>query len=222
MLGVNFHCYFLKVKDCLSSIKRLVYAIYFLFNAGNLLMTTLTERPLLTKNLSSEVFLDHYWLKIELATFCREQGISSQGAKVTLMERIAEYLSTGRINTYKPTKKPKAIMPDTFSPESIIEPGWRCTAHLRSFFQQHLGESFRFNAVMRHYILNSPGSRLGDAIEAYRNDQVNLTSREIAPQFEYNRFTRDFSKKYPNATREALLTAWREYRDTPKSLRKPI
>lgn len=185
-------------------------------------MTTSTQRPLLTKNLPSDVFLDHYWLKTELVSFCREQGIPVQGAKATLTEHIAEYLSTGITKSHRTIRKPKAIMPESFTLESIIEPGWRCTSQLRDFFQQHLGPSFRFNAVMRHYIHNSSGSQLSDAIVAYRKNTKDLTLREIPPQFEYNRFTREFSKKYPHATKEQLLTAWREYRDTPKSLRKPV
>lgn len=185
-------------------------------------MTNLSQRPLLTKNLPRDVFLDHYWLKSELVSFCREQEISAQGAKASLTERIAEYLSTGVKSSHKTTRKPKAIMPDSFALESIIEPGWRCTSRLREFFQQHLGPSFRFNAVMRDYIHNSSGSQLSDAIEAYRKNQMNSNLSEIPPQFEYNRFTREFSKKYPYASKEELLTAWREHRDTPKSLRKPI
>lgn len=185
-------------------------------------MNSMSNRPLLTKSLSNEIFLDHYWLKSELLTFCRAQGLSCQGSKIEVTERISEYLSTGLIKPHKKSKIPKVAMPDSFTLESIIEPGWKCNENLRTFFQQHLGNTFRFNSVVRYYILKNPGSRLGDVIEAYLLDKKSQSSNDIAPQFEYNRFVSEFSRKYPNATRKQILDAWQEYRNTPISLRTPI
>ena len=40
---------------------------------------------------------------------------------------------------------------------------------------------------------------------------------EIAPQFEYNRFTRTWRAEHPDGDRKALLAAWWEHRNRPRS-----
>jgi len=179
----------------------------------------MTARPALSKTLQPEVFWDHYWLKLELLAFCRANGLCVGGSKLELSDRIAYFLSTGLTPSTSCKSKPRTRMPEQFDLESVIAPGWRCSAQLRSFLEQHLGPTFRFNALMRHFILERPGSTLGQAIEAYRADKINPKTTEIAPQFEYNRFTRDFRKTHPKATREELIQAWHEHRNTPKSQR---
>ena len=46
------------------------------------------ERPKLDKSISIEDFRDFYWLKEELVTFCRSNGISTTGEKQELADRI--------------------------------------------------------------------------------------------------------------------------------------
>ncbi len=54
-------------------------------------------RPTLTKSISLEDFQNYYWLKAELQTFCRENGLPASGSKIEITERISHYLTTGKI-----------------------------------------------------------------------------------------------------------------------------
>lgn len=54
-------------------------------------------RPSLTKSISLEDFQNYYWLKAELQTFCRKNGLPASGSKIEITERISHYLHTGKI-----------------------------------------------------------------------------------------------------------------------------
>ena len=43
-------------------------------------------RPNLKKEISIKDFKDYYWLKEELQTFCRENGISASGSKLEISD----------------------------------------------------------------------------------------------------------------------------------------
>ena len=55
------------------------------------------ERPSLTRELDSTVFRSFYYLKEELVSFCRENGLPVSGGKPELTERIAGFLDTGKV-----------------------------------------------------------------------------------------------------------------------------
>lgn len=86
-------------------------------------------RPNLTKDISIESFKDFYWLKEELQTFCRENGISASGPKIEIADRIETFLRTGVIK--KTTKKSKAIKkmePQVYlSLDTVITENHRCS-----------------------------------------------------------------------------------------------
>ncbi|HEX7556732.1 MAG TPA: DUF6434 domain-containing protein, partial [Leptolinea sp.] len=127
--------------------------------------------PLLTVDIPLGDFDNYYWLKNELATFCRENHLSTSGSKQALIERIHSFLKTGRI----PDKvkggsnrsQPQIAMLSIFSRQSIIGPGWRCGQELRSFFEKELGRSFHFDSVMRDFIHYRVGKTLDEAIQAW-------------------------------------------------------
>ncbi len=54
-------------------------------------------RPPLTKSISLEDFQNYYWLKAELQTFCRENGLPASGSKIEITDCISHYLTTGKI-----------------------------------------------------------------------------------------------------------------------------
>ena len=177
------------------------------------------KRPALTKSLSDTTFRDFYWLKAELQDFCSKHGLGTVGTKAELADRVAHYLRTGQPSAKHSHRQKYKQMPATFSLESVITPGWRCTSALREFLIEHIGPSFRFNKVMRQFIHERPGCTLADAIAAYLNEKRNRPTANIGPQFEYNRFTREYWLKNPDATRNEVVAAWYEFRNTAKSKR---
>lgn len=169
-------------------------------------------RPDLTVSLSKEVFLENYWLKEELVTFCRAEGLARSGSKREITDRIAHYLETGeRLGARKKTVK-KGVMPAVFSRETVIGEGWRCSQELRAFFEGETTLKFHFNGFMRDFIGGSGvGKTLGDAIEGWEASK-RAPKGEIGKQFEYNQHMRDYFEANPTATREEAMQAWREKR----------
>ena len=172
----------------------------------------MTDRPPLDLNISTEDFQAFYWLKEELLAFCRTQGLPTSGSKQALSERIVYFLNTGSVPAPKPAAKQRtsARMPETFTRETVISPGWRCSQTLRTFFLQEVGPQFHFNGVMRDFIKEGEGRTLGEAIAAWEADRsAPKAEKEIAPQFEYNRHFREYFKTHPGATREEAIAAWK-------------
>ena len=44
-----------------------------------------------------EDFQNYYWLKAELQTFCRENGLPASGSKIEITDCISHYLTTGKV-----------------------------------------------------------------------------------------------------------------------------
>ncbi|MCP4137672.1 MAG: cytoplasmic protein [bacterium] len=176
-------------------------------------------RPELTKDLSAEEFMAWYWLKEELASFCSAHGLPTGGSKEAIAGRIRLFLETGEIK--KPVSKgtrPKAEMPKQFKRETVVGEGWRCSQELRKFFEKELGEKFRYDGPMRDFIKKDGiGKTLGDAIALWHEEKKKpREEKEIAKQFEYNRFVREFFKENKGASLQDAIAAWRKKRDGRK------
>ncbi len=92
-------------------------------------------RPKLTKDISVDSFNDFYWLKEELQSFCRKNGISASGSKIEISNRIETFLQTGEIK--KPVRKSKAKKIEQqvdLSLDTVITESHRCSQNVRAFF----------------------------------------------------------------------------------------
>lgn len=165
-------------------------------------------RPRLEAGLPADAFRAAYWLRAELADFCRANGLSAAGGKAKLAERIARFLETGERSAPPPAPRrprpPKTSAPLT--PDTVIPPGMRCTQEVRAFFEREVGPGFRFDARMREFLWNGAGRTLGDAVEAWHRPRDGETA--IAPQFEYNRHVRAYFAANPGATHREAVEAW--------------
>lgn len=171
-------------------------------------------RPALTTDLPVSEFRSFYWLKAELLTFCRLHSLSTHGSKIEISERIATFLATGTRSLLPPARQQSERMPITFTRQSVIGSGWRCSEPLRAFFRSEVGPHFRFDQVMREFIAQGAGKTLQEAIEAWQQPRSATT---IAPQFEYNRHMRAFFATQPDATREEAIRDWNEQRAQRRS-----
>ena len=87
------------------------------------------SRPELTNSLDSRTFREYYYLKEEMAAFCRENHLPASGSKQELTERIACFLDTGRVQQTAAKRTPaRKPAPSEITRESIIEDGFVCTA----------------------------------------------------------------------------------------------
>jgi hypothetical protein len=172
-------------------------------------------RPALTPQLSSDEFRRCYWLKEELAAYCRQQHLPTGGSKWDLTQRIAQSLA-GEKHLAEPAKQPTrtANMPKTFTRNTVIGPGWRCSQELRAFFEREIGPRFHFDAIMRQFIHQGSGQTLDAAIRAWQAAQSNPEVRTIGPQFEYNQHIRDYFQAHPGGSLAEAIRAWQERRQS--------
>lgn len=165
------------------------------------------NRPLLTSALAEAEFHAWYWLKAELAAFCRAEGLLASGSKLELAAHIAAHLASRPLPARAPRRCRAARMPSTFHAETIIGEGWRCTQALRGFFETQCGKNFAFNEPLRTFIATGQGHTLADALAHYRQSLV-AAPRPIAKQFEYNTHMRAFKAANPSGTHAAAVSAW--------------
>lgn len=181
-------------------------------------------RPNLTKDISVESFRDYYWLKEELQSFCRENGISASGSKIEISDRIETFLLTGEIK--KPIRKSKVNkkikLQTDLSLDTVITENHRCSQDVRAFFKTVIPK-FHFSTYIQNYFRNNVGQTYRDVINAWYEEEERKKDpsykKKIAPQFEYNQFIRDFfaDPKNQGKSREEAIEAWNEIKKLPGS-----
>ncbi|MBF9017078.1 hypothetical protein HNV09_015755 [Oceanispirochaeta sp. M2] len=169
-------------------------------------------RPTLDREINPEEFLNFYWLKEELFSFCKNYKIPGSGSKDELTQRIYKYLKTGDI--IKPPKKStnKAIEEYVLNLDANIPEGYINDERHRAFFKSEIGEHFKFNVPFMNWMKANPGKMYKDAIsEWYRimDEKKKGKKTEISSQFQYNQYTRDFYNENPNAKREDVIKCWK-------------
>jgi hypothetical protein len=186
------------------------------------------KRPALDKQISAADFENFYWLKAELTAFCHQFGLSTGGSKQEIAARISLYLRTGKIEASVPRKSPKTVVNQADEPPSlttVITTNYRSSEAIRAFFKNIIGENFHFSVAFQRYFKENVGKTFADAVdywyqlEAQRKDPNFQT--EIAPQFEYNRFTRAYFADPANAgkKRQDAIEAWNKVKAEPGSNR---
>lgn len=176
------------------------------------------KRPNLDKHILPKDFKEYYWLKEELISFCRSERIKQSGSKILLENRIVNYLKTGekdlKIPHSKKSKKSKFDWnKETLSLETKITDNYKNTENVRSFFVKQLGKKFKFNVKFMHWIKTNEGKTLADAankwIKLEKEKKIDKGPKEIAPQFEYNTYLRDFLKDNPDKNRAIGIQLWK-------------
>lgn len=176
------------------------------------------KRPNLTKDISVKDFKDFYWLKEELVAFCRTIGLSKQGNKLAIANRIEIYLKTGEIEKSIAEKEKKIISKFDWhtailTTETRLTNNYKNTENVRAFFVENIGTQFKFNVPFMKWMKTNEGKTFGDAIEEWQRikaaKKVNDQPKKIAPQFEYNRYIRDFLKDNPTAKRAKAIEFWK-------------
>ncbi len=176
------------------------------------------QRPNLTKDISLKDFQDFYWLKEELMAFCRAEGLRTSGGKIEIAQRIAHYLQTGEKKSPKLAVKAKTSSKfdwnkEALTLETVITDNYKNSENVRAFFEQQIGKGFKFNVKFMNWMKANVGETLQAAIDAWKRleeeKKANKQPKEIAPQFEYNRYLRDFMADNPNADRATGIKLWK-------------
>ena len=181
-------------------------------------------RPNLTKDISIERFKDFYWLKEELQSFCRENAISASGSKIEISNRVETFLRTGEIIKHSKTSRlNKKMDPQVdLTLDTIITENHRCSQNVRAFFKTVIPK-FHFSTNIQNYFKNNVGKTYRDVVDAWHEEEERKKDpsykKNIAPQFEYNQFIRDFfdDPKNQGKSREEAIEAWNEIKKLPGS-----
>ena len=168
------------------------------------------ERPELTKDLSSELFKEFYYLKEELVAFCRMNKLLASGSKQELTERIAYFLETGKEKKVTVQKKKSEAL-EELTTSTLIEENIICSEKHRAFFKEKIGKSFSFNVAFQKWLKANAGKTYQDAIEAYIQilEEKKKGKTTIDKQFEYNTYIRDFFEDNLNKTLEEAIKCWK-------------
>jgi hypothetical protein len=98
-------------------------------------------------------------------------------------------------------------------PETKITDNYKNTENVRKFFDQQIGEHFKFNVRFMNWMKVNSGKTLQEAIEEWKRikSEIKTTTKpkEIAPQFEYKTYLRDFLLDNPHAKREEGIKLWK-------------
>jgi len=168
------------------------------------------ERPVLDKDLDSKVFRNYYYLKEELADFCRKNGLQTSGGKIELIDRIAHYLDTGE-KIYQEHIKGKASNIFNITLDTKIEDNFVCSEKHRSFFKEQIGKSFSFNVAFQKWLKSNTGKTYEDSIQAYYQilEYKKKNKTDIDKQFEYNTYIRDFFNDNKDKTLKQAIKCWK-------------
>ena len=178
------------------------------------------SRPEITIGLDSRTFREYYYLKEELAAFCRDHHLPVSGGKQELTERIACFLDSGTVQ--RPAARRNAnrrTVAYEITPDSIIEEGFVCTETHRAFFKKEIGSRFTFNVPFQQWLKNNAGKTYADGVTAYHEIlKIQKAGKSsIGKQFEYNAYIRDFFADNKGKTLEEGIKCWK-YK---KSLKGP-
>ena len=181
-------------------------------------------RPELKSELDVQDFRCFYWLKEELQTFCRENGISTSGSKIEITDRIAAFLLTGEIQ--KPLKKRNSptneVILTDLNLDTVITENHRCSQTVRAFFKSEIPK-FHFSTYIQNYFRENVGKTYRDVVNAWYEEQERKKDpsykKQIGSQFEYNQFIRDYfaDPKNKGNHREDAIKAWYEIKKLPGS-----
>ena len=176
----------------------------------------MNERPKPDKETNSVAFRSFYYLKRELANFCRENGLPASGSKAELTDRIAYFLDTGSV--LNPTAERKtAVNIGTLAEDTVIEPNIVCSEKHRVFFREKIGKGFSFNVPFQKWLKANAGKTYGDAIRAYYriSEEKKKGKTEIGRQFEYNTYIRDFFADNPGKKLHDAIVCWNYKKSLP-------
>lgn len=176
----------------------------------------MNNRPVLDRNLDSKTFRDYYYLKEELVSFCKKNGIPISGGKTEITDRIAHFLDTGKILSTS-TKRKKITAISTISEDLKIEANFVCSEKHRAFFRKHIGSGFSFNVAFQKWLKNNTGKTYREAIAVYYQilEDKKKEKTKIDKQFEYNAYIRNFFADNKGKSLEEAIKCWKYKKQLP-------
>ena len=174
----------------------------------------LGERPNLNPDISLDDYLNYYWLKAEMVSFCRKVGINPDGWKLEIHDRIIEYLTTRKIVKKKVSSTKVQSNDEVFNItlDTIVNSSFKRNPETTAFFKE-VDSRFHYSVRLNQYIRNNIGEiTYGDIIVEWKKEH-NQKRRGIKttpdlPQCEYNQFIKDYLADNKNRCFKDAVNAW--------------
>ena len=178
-------------------------------------------RPELHTGIDADTFDSYYWYRNELQSLAKALGLSGEGGKFDIHDRISHYLRTGE--KLKP-ERVKATSDynwttEQLSESTIITDSYKNTENVRKFFKQQIGASFKFNIDLMNFMKDNQGATLADAVQFYNDRNTALANGYSQPIEEHNQFnlyTREFLLDNPSLTRDDVNACWAGVIEQPR------
>lgn len=177
----------------------------------------MNTRPDLKIGLNANEFNQFYYLKEELVSFCRDNGIATIGGKVEISERNYIYLDTGiKVENVK-----KMLIqnnaPEILSLDTRIETNIKCSETHRAFFKSQLAKIFSFNVIFQRWLKANSGKTYGEACDAYLVIKEEKKKRKtvIDKQFKYNTYIRGFFETNKGLALSEAIKCWKYKKELP-------
>lgn len=200
-------------EGVLDLIFRFLFTLQWFYNDRSIMGTKLEAQ------LSSAEFRKYYYLKKELAAFCRSEGLQVSGGKRELTERIAHYLETGEKSVSAVQTIRVKIVAGDIKLNHRIEENFVCSEKHRAFFQHEIGKAFSFSVPFQQWLKANAGKTYAEAVavwHAFREAKKGGQGvTQISPQFEYNTYIRDFFKANAGRTLADAIRCWNYKKSLP-------
>ena len=153
-----------------------------------------------------------YWLKTDLIKYAAKHNLLTSGSKKELGERIGIYLTEGRAVGSVSSRSRVRDSHSIINRDTLVR-HYNNDAATSVFFKNEIGKGFKFNAYLRQFTDEgnvTEGLTYGDFVEGWYvfERQKKEKGEQIAPQFEYNQFVRDFYVEHKNASIKEVISAW--------------
>ena len=177
----------------------------------------MNERPELNRELDGTTFRNFYYLKQELVDFCRENALPVSGGKIELTDRIACFLDTGKVLPSRAAGRKATGKATQITDDTIIEENLTCSETHRAFFILRIGKGFYFNVPFQKWLKANAGKTYREAVESYYQilEEKRNGKKEIAAQFEYNTYIRDFFTENHGRSLEDAIACWKYKKSLP-------
>ncbi|MEL6972550.1 MAG: DUF6434 domain-containing protein [Bacteroidota bacterium] len=162
-----------------------------------------------------------YWLKAELVAHCQALEIPYTGSKLTITERLAHFLDTGKIAQPKRWRAQSSFnwARAELQPDTMITDSYRNGPNVRRFFSEHIGPRFRFNIAFMQWMKTNVGKTLADAVDAWEAiEQEQKTAgfkSKIPASNQYNQYLRDFFAANPKRSMKEARKCWAKKTEGP-------
>ncbi|MFD2134001.1 SAP domain-containing protein [Pseudogracilibacillus auburnensis] len=191
------------------------------------------NKPHFSPSMTVQEFNQHYWYKEELRQLCKKYNLSSYGTKAELIERIKEFLMTGKaitdVRKENYDKRQKSSSKEITLETRLIPDGFKFNQQAREFFKQYYGVSkFSFTKHMAAALReaeknNNLQMTVADLMKVYENGKKGQQTTNLPEEqtYQWNNFVKDFHRDtktkdlHPKMEVAALL--WQAVKQKPGS-----